>query len=147
MGIGIDMCTDLHASQPEFSHGGFRLASGEVWILHRNCAKSYKAFRILADHLRNMVVKAAREVEPISGFGPITKHNWDSGKRLDRDPRFVAFFNPAFGVPSVIRDLAEDALPNHHSVATGFVMFEPCEPAISVLGIEIWPVAGKNMRV
>src|SRR5438477_8783582 len=145
MGIGVDMGADLHSAQAEFLYTAFELASGEIWILHRNRTKAHKSFWVFADHFRNVIVKPPRQVQTIGGFGPVTKHNWNSREHLDRNSGFVAFFNPAFGVPGIVRDLAEDALPNHHSGATRFVMFEAGEPGVSVLSVQVWPIAGKNV--
>src|SRR4029077_15458836 len=56
MRIRINVRSDLRATQPELPDAAFQFACGEVGILHWNGSKTGEARRMVANHLRNVVV-------------------------------------------------------------------------------------------
>ena len=59
----------------------------------------------------------------------------------------VALFDPALWVPDVIGDLTKNAVADHHPRATRLIMVEPNESAVTILGVEIGPIAREDVGV
>ena len=62
-------------------------------------------------------------------------------------PVAIHFLDATLGIPNVVRDLAKDAVADHHPRATGLIMIQPNESSVAVFRVEIGPVAREDVRV
>ena len=102
---------------------------------------------MVANDTGNVIVQPPREIERIMRLCPITEHHRDSREHLHRHFFSIHLFDAAFRVPNIIGDFAEDAVADHHSRATWFVMIEANEPWVAVLVVQIGPVSRENVSV
>src|SRR5262249_53113889 len=56
MRVSINVRSDLHAAQPELPDAAFQFGRRKIRILHWNSSKTGKARRMIANHLRDVVV-------------------------------------------------------------------------------------------
>src|SRR5438105_3907990 len=71
--------------------------------------------------------------------------NWR--KHLHGNFFAIHFFEPLFRVPHIVCDLTKDAVANHHPRTTWFVVIKPDESWVAISGIQVRPVARKDVGV
>src|SRR5207249_8446561 len=106
-----------------------------------------ESLRVAADYIGDVIIQPSRKIERIVGFRPITEHHRHGREHLHGNFVAIHFFNPLFWVPNVVCDFAKDAVTDHHSRATWFVVIEPDESWVAVFGVEIGPIPRKNVGV
>src|SRR5258708_38890661 len=77
----------------------------------------------------------------------IAEHHRHGRKPLYGNFFAIHFFKPLFRVPHIVCDLAKDAVANHHPRTTWFVVIEPDESRVAISGIQVRPVARKDVCV
>ena len=119
----------------------------QIGVLQRDGRQTGKAFRMIANDIGNVIIQPPRKIERVMRPCPITEHHRDGRKHLHRDFFAIHLFDAAFRVPNIIGDFAKDAVADHHSRATRFVMIETDETRVAIFGVEIGPMARKDVSV
>ena len=143
--VRVHVRANLRAAQSQFTDTSFEFGRGQIGILQRNRRQPGESFGMSTNYFGNVIVQPPRKIERIGRLRPIAKHHRHSRKHLHRNFLAVAFFDAALGVPNVVGDLAKDAVADHHPGAARFVMVEPNESAITVLRVEVGPIARQNV--
>src|SRR5436190_16497242 len=61
--IGIDVGTDFRAKQAQFTNTTFELVRRQIRILQWNRRQPNEPFWVVANHIGNVIVEPAREIE------------------------------------------------------------------------------------
>ena len=145
--VRVHVRADLRAAQPQLAHASFQLTRRQIGILQRDRRQAREPSRIIANHLRDVIVQPARKIERVCGLCPITEHHRHGREHLHRNFLAIAVFDAVLRIPNIIGDLAKNAFADHHPRATRLVMIEPNEPAVAVFLVEVRPLARKDVGV
>ena len=147
MRVCIDMGADLCPAQAQLTNATFQFAGRQIRILHGDGRQSREPLWMIADDFGDVIVQPARKVERVGWLRPITEHDRDGRKHLQRNSVAVALLDATLGIPHIVGDLAKDAVAHHHPRAARFVVLEPDEAAVAVFRVEIGPIARQDVRV
>src|ERR1041385_4696338 len=147
MWVRVDGRADLGAAKTELSHATLELARGEVGILQRDRPEAAETIWIRAHDFGDVIVEPSGKVQRVRRFCPIAEHDRHGGKDLHGDAGSTHFFDAPRWFPNVVRDFTKDAIADHHSRAARLVMFQSDESRITVLRVEIGPLAREDVSV
>ena len=115
--------------------------------MQRDGSKADETLRIALHDIRDVIVQEHGKVERVLRLRPITEHDRNGRQHLHADLVMGALAHADFGIPAVVLDLAEEFSVDHHPGATGLMMLQRNEAAITELFAKVGEFRRQDMRV